>query len=170
MAIQEHAQPDLAAVGDDLVHNLQAAQPLQIGVQVEINSVWRAARVEELIAKGEPQRVIAEALDLIEHGFVAPRPQSVRGEVRGLQAEPVDPRDAHLLIAGVENPIAARMPVPFSRRLRNRSSMSRNNPHQQSQRDRDDYCKSKLPQLVRFNTHGHTSSLKNVFDFGGWMT
>src|SRR5262245_34261699 len=167
MAIQEHAQPDLAAVGDYLVHDLQSAQSLQIGVQVEINPVWRAARVEELIAIGEPQRVIAEALYLIEHGFVAPRPQSVRSEVRGLHAEPVDPRDAHALVVGVENLVAARVPVTFSGGLRNRSALPPDNPQQQSQRDRDEYCMSKLPQLVHFYTHEHTSSLKMFFDFGG---
>jgi hypothetical protein len=45
--------------------------------------------------------------------------------------------------------------------------LSPDNPQQQSRRDRDEYCMSKLPQLVHFVTHEHTSSLKMFFDYWG---
>jgi hypothetical protein len=59
------------------------------------------------------------------------------------------------------------MPVPFSRGLRNWSALSPDNPQQQSRRDRDEYRMSKLPQLVHFTTHEHTSSFEKCCDFWG---
>src|SRR5262249_4693984 len=131
----------------------------------EINPVRRAARVEELIAIGQPQRVVAKALNVIEHGFVAADPQSVRREVRGLQTEPVNPRDAHRLIVGVENLIAVRMPVTFPRRLRNRRRLPPDQQsNQYSQRDRSENRMPELPLPASRNIHRYTSSLKFAVD------
>ena len=49
MMIEHDPQADLPGVVDDLVHDLQAAQPLQIGILREVDAVGRAAGVEQLI-------------------------------------------------------------------------------------------------------------------------
>ncbi len=52
VVIEEDLEADLARVGHDLVHDLQAALPLQVGILVEVDAVGRAARIEELITVG----------------------------------------------------------------------------------------------------------------------
>ncbi len=47
MAVQDDLQADLAGVVDDLVHDLQAGEALQVGVHVEVDAVWNAAGLED---------------------------------------------------------------------------------------------------------------------------
>ena len=76
--IEEDLEPDLAGIGHDLVHDLQAALPLQVGVLREVDAVGRASRVEELVGVGQADRVEAERLHLIHHLLVAAGPETVR--------------------------------------------------------------------------------------------
>jgi hypothetical protein len=111
--VEEHLEPDLAGVGDNPVHDLDRAQTHQVGVLAvrEVDAVRRRAGIEHLVAVRQPQRVVAEALDLVEHRPVVAGPEPVRRVVRGLEAEPVDPGDADRLVRGVEDLGAARVEV-----------------------------------------------------------
>ena len=70
VVVEEDLEPDLAGIGHDLVHDLQAALPLQVGILRVVDTVGRAARVEELVAVGQTDRVEAERLHLIHHLLV----------------------------------------------------------------------------------------------------
>ena len=107
VAVQDHAQADLAAVGDDLVHALDGGQPLQVGVLREVDAVGGHARAQHLVGEGQAQGVEAQALHLIEHGLVTARPQAVQRMVARLEAEPVHARDAHRVATGVHDLVAA---------------------------------------------------------------
>jgi len=56
MMVEQDSQTDLARVVDDLVHDLQAGEPLEIGVLGEVDAVGRATGVEQLI--GERRRIV----------------------------------------------------------------------------------------------------------------
>ena len=104
--IENDAQPDLPRIGDDLVHNLQAALPSQIGVLREVDSLRNAAGIEQLIGKWQTNGVEAKLLHLVHHVFVIAHAQAIRRELRGFQAKPTHAGQTDGLIAGIENLIA----------------------------------------------------------------
>ena len=107
MVIEEDLEPDLVGVGHDLVHDLQTALPLQVGVLRVVDAVGSAAGVEELIGVGQADRVEAERLHLIHHLLVAAGPETVRREGARLETKPVHTGDPHRVVVGVED-LAAR--------------------------------------------------------------
>src|SRR5262245_49253499 len=139
MPVQDDAQPDLTAVGDNLIHDLQSVEPLQFRIrrQVEVNTVGHAAGIKSLVAEWQPNGVEAETLDLIEHRFISPGPQPVRREIGSLEPEPVDSRYSNRLIIGIEYTITLRVPKSRSGGLRDGTPLkhSHHQPHDQGYRE-----------------------------------
>jgi hypothetical protein len=65
--VEHDPQSDLAGVVDDLVHDLQAVETLQVGVFREVDAVGGAARIEQLIGVGQSNGVEALLLHLVHH-------------------------------------------------------------------------------------------------------
>ena len=98
-------RPVLARVGDDLLQDLQRVQALQVGVDgaggVVEAEVLRHDRVfHHLVGERDPDRVVAEVLDVVDDRVVVLRPQAVRDLVGGLEAVPVDPGDPDRVAGG----------------------------------------------------------------------
>ena len=113
MAVEQDAQADLAGVGDHLVHDLDGREAAEFGIAVEVDGGGLRARIEHLGGEGQTDGIEAEALHLVHHVLVVTGPEAVRGEI-GLEAEPVDAGDADGVAGGIENLVAAGMPVAFA--------------------------------------------------------
>ena len=52
VTVKDDVQTNLAGVADDLIHNLQSIQPLEIRIFKEVNAVRCAASIQELVGVG----------------------------------------------------------------------------------------------------------------------
>src|SRR6185436_17194990 len=113
MPIEKDSQSYLARVIDQLIHDLKSAETRQIRIPVEVDAAGSIAGIESLCAERQAQRVVSEALDLIEHVSPIAGPKSVRAKGVCLHPEPVNPRHPHRLAVGVHD--LAAVGVPESR-------------------------------------------------------
>ncbi len=96
VAVKDNLQAMAAGTLDNPIHECQALQPLEVGVQYVVDPLRLARWVEELIAERQANSVEPRLLNLIEHILPVAGFQAVRGKGAGLQPEPVDPRQVHL--------------------------------------------------------------------------
>ena len=87
---------------DDAVHQLQAGEPLEIRISGEVDGGGKVPRLDQLIAERQPDGIEAGRHDLVEHLLPVSGPESVRGEDRSLQTEPVHPGQSDLLPVAVD--------------------------------------------------------------------
>src|SRR5258705_10522208 len=134
MAVEDEAQPDGAAIVDDLIHDLDASQANQVSILAtgEVNAIGRTAGIKELVTIRQPDGVVAQALDLVKHVFVVARPQTMHNIVGRLKPEPVDASDAHLLVVLIQDEFAAGVPITCSSRI---CSRCRRSSHGTSDKD-----------------------------------
>ena len=78
MVIEDDLQADLAGIGHDLVHDLQAGEAGQIRVLAEVDAVGRAAGVKQLVGEGQTDGVEPQIRHLLHHLLVAARLQAIR--------------------------------------------------------------------------------------------
>src|SRR6185503_16552929 len=95
MPIEKDSQSYLARVIDQLIHDLKSAETRQIRIPVEVDAAGSIAGIESLCAERQAQRVVSEALDLVEHVSPIAGPKSMRAKGVCLHAEPVNPRHPH---------------------------------------------------------------------------
>ena len=84
---------------------------MQVGVFRIVNAVGNAVRVEKLVGVGKTQRVVAQALDLVEQASVAAIRQPMRAIGGRFKAGQVDTGNAYRVITGIEKLRAVGMPV-----------------------------------------------------------
>jgi hypothetical protein len=111
MSIEHDAQTALLRGVDNLVHERKPAEAGEIRVHVHVDAIRHAAGIEELTAEWQPQHVVTERLDLIEHRAERAVPQAVRRVVRRFHAEPVDACQADLFALRVHDLAAVGMQV-----------------------------------------------------------
>lgn len=103
----------------DPVQHLERGQAPQVGVDaVVVDAAGQGARLEDVVAVGDADGVVAQGLDLVEHALVVAGPQAVGHPDVGLEAEPVDAGDPYGLPRSVQDLPAAGVPVPFTGRRR----------------------------------------------------
>src|SRR5260370_14072973 len=93
MVVEDDPQSELARIGDNLVENLQAAQSLQVGVEIVSDAVWHIGGVEDRVRERDTHGVKAELLPLIHHLLLVPGPQPLDPVVTPLTIQAVSPRD-----------------------------------------------------------------------------
>ena len=117
VVVQDDLQPVLPGVRDDLVQDLQRVEVLEVRVDRARGAVGADALrhdrvLHHLVRERDANRVVAELPGVIDDRPVVLRPEAVRHFVGGLEAIPVDPRDPDGTAAGVQDLLAARVPVP----------------------------------------------------------
>jgi hypothetical protein len=109
VVVEDDLEADLAGIGDDLVHDLQAVEAGEVRVPAVVDAVGSAARGEELVGEGQADRVEAQIRHLVHHLLVVARMKAVGRVATGLHAEPVHARDLHHVVRRIEDLIAARV-------------------------------------------------------------
>ena len=64
--VEDDLEAPRLAPGDEFVHDLRPGQPPQVRVQPVVDAAGRAASVEELVAVGNADAVVAQRPDLVE--------------------------------------------------------------------------------------------------------
>ena len=59
VVVEDDPQADLAGIGHDPVHHLEAVEPLEVGILREVDAVRQAGRCEQLVAVGQTDGVEA---------------------------------------------------------------------------------------------------------------
>ena len=113
--VEDDLEADLVCIVDDLVHDLQRRQALQVRVLAEVDAVRRGRRMQHLAREGHADGVEAQIHHLVHHVLVAARPQAVRREGRRFEAEPVHAGDLHRVSGRVDD-LVARGAEPAGRR------------------------------------------------------
>src|SRR5258708_23061399 len=72
------------------IHECQTVEALEVWVQLVVDPLWHAARVEELIGVRQAQGVEAGTCHVVEHVLPVANPEAMGGKATGLQAKPVD--------------------------------------------------------------------------------
>src|SRR5947209_14689518 len=90
VAVQDDLQATVPCALDNPIHECKTLEPLEVGVELVVDPLWFARRVEELIAEGQANGVEPRLLDLIEHILPVASFQAVRGKGTRLKAKPVD--------------------------------------------------------------------------------
>ena len=112
MPVEDDPQPDLPAVGDNSIHDLQGIESLEFRIRslVEIDTIRHAPGIECLVTERKTNGVESEALDLVEHRFVSPGPQSMRSKIGRFKPEPVDTCYSYRLIIGIQYLVSLGVP------------------------------------------------------------
>ena len=75
----------------------------QLGVEVVVDAGGDGTLPQQGIGEGQADDVVAMLLDVIEEAGPVAGPQAVRGEVGGLEAEPVDAAEGDGLAGCIED-------------------------------------------------------------------
>src|SRR5438045_17174 len=111
MLVQDNAQTNLAGIANDLIHQWEPTEPLQIGIESVVNASGFATRVKELIGVGKTNGIIMQALDLIQHVLITAHIQAMHNIVGRLETKPVNPCNTHWLIVSIQDLRPTGMPV-----------------------------------------------------------
>src|SRR6266568_1606952 len=96
MTVQDNLQASVAGTLDNAIHECQPLEAFEVRVQLVVDAIRYARRVEELIGEGQANGVEACACDLLEHVLPVARPQPMWGKGAGLKPKPVDACERHL--------------------------------------------------------------------------
>ncbi len=96
MPVEENLQANVTGTLDNAIHECQSLESFEVRVQLVVDTLRYAGRVEELIGVGQANGVEAFLCDLLQHVLPVARPQSMRGKGTGLKPKPVDACERHL--------------------------------------------------------------------------
>src|SRR6266436_974380 len=96
MTVEDDLQAIVTATLDNAIHKAQPLQSFEVRVQLVVDPIRHAGRVEELIGVRHANGVEAGLCDLLQHVLPVARPQPMRGKGTGLKPKPVHPRERHL--------------------------------------------------------------------------
>ena len=119
MLIQNNEQTYVSRIIDNLIHQGQPTQPLQIRIQAIVNANRIATRIKKLVRVGKTNGIILQALDLIEHTYVATSIQPPHRIIGCFKAKPIDTSDAYrtILLIHKLRTIGMPMALPDGRRV-----------------------------------------------------
>src|SRR5579883_194205 len=109
MLIEDDFELPLTSFDDNLVHDLEPVQALEIRVLTEVNPVRREIGIEQFIRKRQPNAVETRLSDLIKHTQVASCPDSMGCQVICLKTKPVQTGESNLLTGLIANQSTIRM-------------------------------------------------------------
>src|SRR6266851_543689 len=96
MTVQYDSQAKLTSTLDNPLQQCQPAQALEVRVQLIVDPLRLARRVEELIGERQANGIEACARDLFEHVLPVALLQPMRDESTTLKPRPVDAQETHL--------------------------------------------------------------------------
>src|SRR5258706_8014491 len=96
MTVEDDLQAIVTGTLDNAIHQCQPLQAFEVRVQLVVDAIRHAGRVEELIGVRQANGVEACVCDLLQHVLPVAGPQPMRGKGTGLKAKPVDPSESHL--------------------------------------------------------------------------
>src|SRR5260370_42621069 len=90
MAVEDDPQAKLTSTLDNPLHPCQPAQALEVRVQLVVDPLRLARRVEELIGERQANGIEACAGNLLEHILPVAPSQPMRSEGTSLKPRPAD--------------------------------------------------------------------------------
>jgi len=128
VAIKDHSQAPFSGSRNDLIHDFEPVQFLQIWIKVIVDPIRNAGGIKKLVAVREADGVETQLHDLVKDTIQIARPQTMRGIALGLEAEPVEPGQNDLVAFHIQDALAIGMQVIGSLGLG--SQASANNPNE----------------------------------------
>src|SRR5258706_6776564 len=95
MTVEDDLQAIVTGTLDNAIHECQPLQSFQVRVQLVVDPIRYAGRVEELIGVRHANGVEACMYDLLQHVLPVARPQPMRGKGTGLKPKPIDACERH---------------------------------------------------------------------------
>src|SRR2546421_10133773 len=96
MTVEDDLQAIVTGTLDNAIHECQPLQSFEVRIQLVIDPIRHAGRIEELIGVRQANGVEAGLCDLLQHVLPVARPQPMRGKGTGLKPKPVDACERHL--------------------------------------------------------------------------